>query len=80
MFFSAVARLFTPKIASYYEEFYQSKGIKFVKGTVLTSFDFNSDGKVRLFIPLIVLRFYSSVASDVLKRQFSLYLILIYPL
>ncbi|KAL7094845.1 hypothetical protein ACP275_11G130000 [Erythranthe tilingii] len=41
-----MARLFTPKIANYYEEFYQSKGIKFIKGTVLTSFDFNSDGKV----------------------------------
>ena len=49
---SAVARLFTPKIAAFYEEFYQSKGVKFVKGTVLTSFDFNSDGKV-----LIVLLF-----------------------
>lgn len=43
---SAVARLFTTKIATYYEEFYQSKGVKFVKGTVLASFDFNSDGKV----------------------------------
>ncbi|XP_047969155.1 monodehydroascorbate reductase 4, peroxisomal isoform X1 [Salvia hispanica] len=41
-----MARLFTPKIAAFYEEFYQSKGVKFVKGTVLTSFDFNSDGKV----------------------------------
>ncbi|KAK6129346.1 hypothetical protein DH2020_036919 [Rehmannia glutinosa] len=41
-----MARLFTPKIASYYEEFYQCKGVKFVKGTVLTSFDFNSDGTV----------------------------------
>ncbi|KAI3452443.1 hypothetical protein Pfo_009107 [Paulownia fortunei] len=41
-----MARLFTPKIARYYEEFYQSKGVKFSKGTVLTSFDFNYDGKV----------------------------------
>ncbi|CAI9766743.1 unnamed protein product [Fraxinus pennsylvanica] len=41
-----MARLFTPKIASYYEEFYKSKGVKFVKGTVLTSFDFNTEGKV----------------------------------
>ncbi|KAK4477382.1 hypothetical protein RD792_016603 [Penstemon davidsonii] len=41
-----MGRLFTTKIASYYEEFYQSKGVKFIKGTVLTSFDFNSDGKV----------------------------------
>ncbi|KAL2528970.1 putative monodehydroascorbate reductase [Forsythia ovata] len=41
-----MARLFTPKIASYYEEFYESKGVKFIKGTMLSSFDFNSDGKV----------------------------------
>lgn len=41
-----MARLFTPKIASYYEEFYKSKGVQFVKGTVLTSFDFDSDQKV----------------------------------
>ncbi|KAG9149641.1 hypothetical protein Leryth_022919 [Lithospermum erythrorhizon] len=41
-----MGRLFTPKIASYYEEFYKSKGVKFVKGTVLTSFDSNSEGKV----------------------------------
>ncbi|XP_051119353.1 monodehydroascorbate reductase 4, peroxisomal [Andrographis paniculata] len=41
-----MARLFTPKIAGYYEDFYQSKGVKFIKGTVLASFDFNSDGKV----------------------------------
>ncbi|KAM7280887.1 hypothetical protein ACFE04_008021 [Oxalis oulophora] len=41
-----MARLFTPKIASYYEDAYESKGVKFVKGTVLTSFDFDSNGKV----------------------------------
>ncbi|MBA0628211.1 hypothetical protein Godav_022976 [Gossypium davidsonii] len=41
-----MARLFTPKIANYYEEYYQSKGVKFVKGTVLTSFEFDSSGKV----------------------------------
>ncbi|XP_075481679.1 monodehydroascorbate reductase 4, peroxisomal [Primulina tabacum] len=41
-----MARLFTPKIASYYEDFYQSKGVKFVKGNVLTSFDFDISGKV----------------------------------
>ncbi|GAB2236230.1 hypothetical protein Droror1_Dr00027969 [Drosera rotundifolia] len=39
-------RLFTPKIANYYEEYYKDKGIKFVKGTVLTSFDVDSDRKV----------------------------------
>ncbi|XP_073119187.1 monodehydroascorbate reductase 4, peroxisomal isoform X2 [Henckelia pumila] len=41
-----MARLFTPKIASYYEDFYQSKGVKFVKGNVLKSFDFDISGKV----------------------------------
>ncbi|KAL9254970.1 Monodehydroascorbate reductase 4, peroxisomal-like protein [Drosera capensis] len=40
-------RLFTPKIANYYEEYYKDKGIKFVKGTVLTSFDVDSDRKVK---------------------------------
>lgn len=39
-------RLFTTKIANYYEEYYKAKGIKFIKGTVLTSFDFDSNGKV----------------------------------
>lgn len=41
-----MARLFTPKIASHYEDFYISKGVRFVKGTVLSSFEFNSEGKV----------------------------------
>ncbi|KAI3808727.1 hypothetical protein L1987_24686 [Smallanthus sonchifolius] len=41
-----MGRLFTPKIASYYEDFYKSKGVNFVKGTVLSSFVFNPDGKV----------------------------------
>lgn len=44
--FSAVARLFTPKIAEYYENYYTSKGVTFVKGTVLTSFEKDSTGKV----------------------------------
>uniref|UniRef100_A0A1J3H9R2 monodehydroascorbate reductase (NADH) n=1 Tax=Noccaea caerulescens TaxID=107243 RepID=A0A1J3H9R2_NOCCA len=41
-----MARLFTPKIASLYEDFYRAKGVKFVKGTVLTSFEFDSNKKV----------------------------------
>lgn len=41
-----VGRLFTPKIASYYEDFYKSKGVNFIKGTALSSFVFNSTGKV----------------------------------
>lgn len=39
-------RLFTTKIADYYEEYYKAKGVKFIKGTVLTSFEFDSNGKV----------------------------------
>ncbi|XP_038890598.1 monodehydroascorbate reductase 4, peroxisomal [Benincasa hispida] len=39
-------RLFTPKIASFYEDYYKSKGVEFVKGTVLSSFDIDSNGKV----------------------------------
>lgn len=41
-----MARLLTPKIASYYEEYYKSRGVNFVKGTVLSSFDFDDNGKV----------------------------------
>ncbi|KAG7559020.1 FAD/NAD(P)-binding domain [Arabidopsis thaliana x Arabidopsis arenosa] len=41
-----MARLFTPKIASLYEDYYRAKGVKFVKGTVLTSFEFDSNKKV----------------------------------
>ena len=43
---SAVARLFTPKIADFYEGQYESKGVNFIKGTVLTSFESDSEGKV----------------------------------
>nr|KJB33788.1 hypothetical protein B456_006G030700 [Gossypium raimondii] len=39
-------RLFTPKIARYYEDYYQSKGVKFIRGTILSSFEFDSNGKV----------------------------------
>ncbi|KAL8138145.1 hypothetical protein V2J09_004146 [Rumex salicifolius] len=39
-------RLFTPKIADFYEDYYNEKGINFIKGTVLTSFDLDSSGKV----------------------------------
>ncbi|KAL5540618.1 hypothetical protein UlMin_043193 [Ulmus minor] len=45
-----MARLFTPKIANYYEEYYTSKGIKFTKGTVLQSFEIDSNGKVTAVI------------------------------
>ncbi|XP_056699407.1 monodehydroascorbate reductase 4, peroxisomal isoform X2 [Spinacia oleracea] len=39
-------RLFTTKIADYYEDYYKGKGVKFVKGTILMSFEFDSSGKV----------------------------------
>lgn len=41
-----MARLFTSKIATYYEDYYKSKGVKFIKGTVLSSFEMDSSGKV----------------------------------
>ncbi|KAK9119719.1 hypothetical protein Scep_017812 [Stephania cephalantha] len=40
-----MARLFTPKIAGYYEDLYKAKGVKFIKGTVLSSFEKDSNGK-----------------------------------
>lgn len=52
-----MARLFTPKIADFYEEYYESKGVNFIKGTVLASFENNSDGKVgdnHSFFPLFI--------------------------
>ncbi|KAM1130191.1 hypothetical protein ACFX13_045707 [Malus domestica] len=56
-----MARLFTPKIASFYEEFYKSKGVKFVKGTILSSFDIASNRKVTA----VNLRDGSSLPADV---------------
>ncbi|KAG8072053.1 hypothetical protein GUJ93_ZPchr0006g45431 [Zizania palustris] len=41
-----MARLFTPQIAEYYENYYTSKGVTFIKGTVLTSFEKDSTRKV----------------------------------
>ncbi|CAA6661212.1 unnamed protein product [Spirodela intermedia] len=37
-------------IADFYEEYYESKGVNFIKGTVLASFENNSDGKVMAVI------------------------------
>ncbi|XP_072959212.1 monodehydroascorbate reductase 2, peroxisomal [Typha angustifolia] len=45
-----MARLFTPKIAEFYENYYKSKGVRFVKGTVLSSFENDSAGKVTAVI------------------------------
>ncbi|KAK9833441.1 hypothetical protein WJX81_005619 [Elliptochloris bilobata] len=36
-------RLFTPEIASFYEKFYEDKGIKFIKGTTVTAFEGEGD-------------------------------------
>lgn len=45
-FVVAVARLFTPEIASFYEEYYERKGIEFKKGNVIDSFASNHLGQV----------------------------------
>ncbi|KAK1326945.1 putative monodehydroascorbate reductase, cytoplasmic isoform 2 [Acorus calamus] len=42
-----MARLFTPKIAEFYESYYEAKGVRFVKGNVLTSFENDSEGKIK---------------------------------
>ena len=42
----AVARLFTPEIASFYENVYRTKGVTFVKGTVVESFESRPSGDV----------------------------------
>jgi len=40
-----VGRLFTPKIAEFYENYYTSKGVTFIKGTTVSSLEISS-GKV----------------------------------
>ncbi|TVU28181.1 hypothetical protein EJB05_19690 [Eragrostis curvula] len=40
-----MARLFTPKIAEFYENYYMSKGVTFIKGTAVSSLEVSS-GKV----------------------------------
>eukprot|EP01018_Ginkgo_biloba_P031075 Gb_37224 [translate_table: standard] len=41
-----MARLFTPKIAAFYESYYMNKGVQFIKGTVMSSFESDAQGKV----------------------------------
>ncbi|KAK9108090.1 hypothetical protein Syun_024101 [Stephania yunnanensis] len=55
-----MARLFTPKIAGYYEDLYKAKGVKFIKGTVLSSFEKESNGKVTA----VVLRDGTNLPAD----------------
>jgi len=43
-------RLFTPEIATFYEEYYMKKGIQFRKGNVLSSFESDDSGKVTAVI------------------------------
>lgn len=65
-----MARLFTPKIASYYEEFFISKGVKFIKGTTLASFDFDADMKVTLpfFLVYLETKFVTILHHEALKN------------
>ena len=41
-----MAQLFTPEITSFYEEYYENKGVQFIKGTIMSSFESDSQGKV----------------------------------
>eukprot|EP00249_Psilotum_nudum_P017329 c26264_g1_i2 orf=510-1955(-) len=41
-----MARLFTPEISSFYEDYYKRKGVLFIKGTVMASFESDGQGKV----------------------------------
>lgn len=67
-------RLFTTKIADYYEEYYKGKGVKFVKGTVLMSFEFDSNGKVSTGFNIIIFCtfFYVYVNLDICIEPASL--------
>lgn len=49
-YFLTVARLFTPEIAAFYEDYYRQRGVEFIKGTVMTSFESDADKKVSLII------------------------------
>ncbi|KAF3453617.1 hypothetical protein FNV43_RR04058 [Rhamnella rubrinervis] len=40
-------RLFSPDIASFYEEYYSNKGIKLIKGTVAVGFEAGPNGEVK---------------------------------
>lgn len=55
-----MARLFTPEIAAFYEDYYKSKGVQFIKGTVMSSFEIDSQGKV----VAVILKNGTSVATD----------------
>ncbi|MCO5547632.1 hypothetical protein L7F22_001083 [Adiantum nelumboides] len=41
-----MARLFTPEIASFYEDNYKKRGVEFIKGSVMTAFESDAEKKV----------------------------------
>jgi NADPH-dependent 2,4-dienoyl-CoA reductase/sulfur reductase-like enzyme len=43
----AVPRLFTPELASFYEGYYEGKGVTIIKGTSVTAFEKDAEGHVR---------------------------------
>lgn len=45
-------RLFTPEVASFYEEYYKNKGIKLQPNALATSFE-GKDGKVNFSLPCV---------------------------
>jgi monodehydroascorbate reductase (NADH) len=44
-----VPRLFTPELASFYEGYYQGKGVNIIKGTSVTAFEKDGQGHVSSF-------------------------------
>ncbi|CAM8891229.1 unnamed protein product [Rhodiola kirilowii] len=40
-----VARLFTPKIARFYEDYYKARGVDIIKRTIISSFEMGSDSQ-----------------------------------
>ena len=69
-------RLFTPEIATFYEEFLTSKGITFIKGDTASSFE-GKDGKAsrlrhvpctRKFLPLAIMLWWPSTLQSQTER------------
>ncbi|KAH7415863.1 hypothetical protein KP509_14G063500 [Ceratopteris richardii] len=45
-----MARLFTPEIAAFYEEYYKKRGVEFIKGTVMSSFESDAEKKITAIV------------------------------
>eukprot|EP00250_Pteridium_aquilinum_P010888 c19694_g1_i3 orf=1760-2737(+) len=45
-----MARLFKPEIAAFYEDYYRKRGVEFIKGTVMASFESDAEKKVTAVI------------------------------